>query len=391
MKDEERTTYPMDAQLRMLLDLFTVGEQRVFSLESLASDPVFVKLAGGAIPGLDAVYRDLDRFQSEHVEKLHSLLVDHGLAPVRGLFGSAEVHLDIDSTVEVVFGQQQGATVGYNPRYRGRASYHPLVARCAETRSWVGAQFRPGNTSFGENDAEFVGSCIDSMRSAVGPNTVVYVRIDCAGDCAKIMKAIHKKGAYFVTKAKMSLDLGSAVLRHTDWLTVESDADGNPTRQVAEIVFRRDSWETADELPVRVIAVRTLGGRVTNQLDLWEDNDWATQVFLTNDMYQYADALAAKYNGRAGIEPMIAEAKNSWAAEAMSSNDYQANAAMLMLKLLAHNLLRRYVEEKVPAVRTWRTEWVRRVVVRVPGKLVCSGRQYTVQMPTVPALANMLC
>jgi hypothetical protein len=159
----------------------TAGEQRVFALESLSSDPVFVKLAGGAVPGLDAVYRDLNRFKSEDVDKLHSLMVEHGLALVRSLYGSAEVHLDIDSTVEVVFGELRGASVGYNPKYRGRLSYHPLVARCAETRSWVGAQFRPGNTSFGENDAQFVGSCIDSMRLAVGPETVVYVRYRLCG------------------------------------------------------------------------------------------------------------------------------------------------------------------------------------------------------------------
>jgi hypothetical protein len=38
--------YPMAAQLRMLLDLFIVGEHRVFGLESLAADPLFVHLAG---------------------------------------------------------------------------------------------------------------------------------------------------------------------------------------------------------------------------------------------------------------------------------------------------------------------------------------------------------
>jgi hypothetical protein len=30
---------------------------------------------------------------------------------------------DLDSTVVTVFGNQEGAAVGYNPRYRGKKSY----------------------------------------------------------------------------------------------------------------------------------------------------------------------------------------------------------------------------------------------------------------------------
>ena len=35
--------------------------------------------------------------------------------------------LDLDSTVVTVFGHQEGAAVGYNPRYRGKRSYDPLL------------------------------------------------------------------------------------------------------------------------------------------------------------------------------------------------------------------------------------------------------------------------
>jgi len=41
--------------------------------------------------------------------------------------------LDLDSTVVTVFGRQEGAAVGYNPRYRGKRSYDPLL--CLEANS----------------------------------------------------------------------------------------------------------------------------------------------------------------------------------------------------------------------------------------------------------------
>ena len=46
---------------------------------------------------------------------------------------NARLHMDVDSTVEPLFGTQQGALPGPNPRYHGRPSYHPLLAAVAET------------------------------------------------------------------------------------------------------------------------------------------------------------------------------------------------------------------------------------------------------------------
>lgn len=46
-----------------------------------------------------------------------------------------------------------------------------------------------------------------------------------------------------------------------------------------------------------------------------------------------------QYDGRAGIEPQIAEFKNDWSICAMSTDTFCGNAAMLLLKLLTHNML----------------------------------------------------
>lgn len=390
MKHPDLTIYPMGAQLRLLLDLFVAGEFRVFGLEDLAADPLFVRLAGGVVPSLDTVYRDLDRFDEQYVAELAAMMVEHGLAPVRALSTFREVHLDIDSSVMPMFGNYQGAVPGPNPTYHGRPSYHPLVARCAETGTCVGAQLRPGNTSFGNDDAPFVKQCIDSMRGALGPEPVLYVRIDAAGDCTRVMQTIHDAGAIFLTKASMTPDLCSAVWAHPKWTTVDRDAGGRATRQVAEINFRRGEWGCSDKLPVRVIAVRTRERDTGKHLYLWDELDMTVQVYLTNDLYRDPDDIAWEYDGRAGIEPLIAEFKNGWGIGAMSTDTFWGNAATLMLKLLAHNLLRRYAQHCAPEVSGWRTDWIRRVVIRVPGKVVRSGRRTTVHVPSRPALSRML-
>src|SRR6266478_6281771 len=53
--------------------------------------------------------------------------------------------LDLDSTVVTVFGHQEGAAVGYNPRYRGKRSYDPLLCLEANSSFLWDVELRRGN------------------------------------------------------------------------------------------------------------------------------------------------------------------------------------------------------------------------------------------------------
>jgi hypothetical protein len=378
--------YPMAAQLRMLLDLFIVGEHRVFGLESLAADPLFVHLAGGVVPSLDTVYRDLARFDEPSLGRLEAMTAEHGLALLRRSPKGGIIHLDIDTTVTPVFGAEiEGALPGPNPKYHGRPSFHPVLARVAETDSCVGALLRPGDTAFGAAEVPLVERWIDRTRAAVGPDCLMYVRIDGAGDCTDILSAIAQRGAFFLTKAKMTPDLCGVIAHHTKWRTVDRDANNRPTRQVATIDFARDEWKKRG-LAVRVIVVRSRERDSGKHIYLWEDLDYTAQVFLTNDVYSDEDDLAYRYDKRAGIEPLIGEWKGAWGIGKVSSDNFDANHAALLLKLLAHNLLRRYVHEHLPALRSWRAPWIRRAAILVPGRLLRSGRRRSLRMAPRPLL-----
>jgi hypothetical protein len=58
LKSVRLVVYPMPAPLRPLIDAAAVGENRVFGLENWSADA----LAGGVVPRVEAVYRDLARF-----------------------------------------------------------------------------------------------------------------------------------------------------------------------------------------------------------------------------------------------------------------------------------------------------------------------------------------
>jgi Transposase DDE domain group 1 len=387
LKSGVLVVYPMQTQMRLLMDAALVGEARVFGVEALAADPLFVHLSGGVVPSLDTVYRDLRRFDDEAIADLEEMMAEHGLAAVRAK-RRALVHLDVDTTVEPVFGDHEGALPGPNPRYHGRPSYHPILARCAETDTVVGGKLRPGDTSFGEADAPIVGAWIDRLREAAGASTLIRVRIDAAGDCTKVMRTVEEHKAQFLVKARTTPDLCAAIYRvpRGCWRTVDVDADNRPTRQVAEVEFARKEW-AAQGLAVRVIAVRSRD-RQGKQLYLWEEADWTVQAFLTNDFDDDADELAHGYDGRAGVEPLIGDLKGAWGIGKVPSGDFNANHAALLLKLLTHNLLRRYVLATAPALAAWRAPWLRRALLVVPGRFGRSGRSPRLKLAPRPHLIN---
>ena len=386
LKAGRNVVYPMGTQLRLLLDTYVVGEAHVFGVEALAADPLFVHLAGGVVSSIDTLYDDLARFDDDAIADLEALMAEHGLARVSCL-RPARLHVDIDTTVTVLFGEQEGALPGPNPRYHGRPSHHPIFARVAEADAVVGALLRPGNRGFGAQDVEPIVGWLRRMRAAVGPDTVIVVRIDAAGDCTALLRALDDLGVLYVIKARVTYDLGCALTAHRAWRTVDVDAQGRATRQVATVAFSRDEWRE-QALSVRVVAVRSRDRDTGRQLHLWAESDFTTQVYLTNDWHAHEADLARSYDGRAGIEPLIAELKNGFALGKATSACFHANHAAFLLKMLAYNLLRRFVDDHTPALASWRVAWLRRALLLRPGRLVRSGRRLTVR--TAPLVIPML-
>jgi hypothetical protein len=386
LKSHGGTVYPMDAQLRLLLDAHAAGETRVFGIEALAADPLFARLAGGVVPSIDTVYRDLNRFDEAALEKLEALMARQGLDREQ-LRRHDDVHLDVDTTVTPQFGDKEGALPGPNPRYHGRPSYHPLACRVAELDTCVGALLRRGDRAFGSEDVEDVRKFVRRVSGELHARQRLWVRIDAAGDDASLFKMLEEERALFVTKPRLTTNLWEATSKVEQWRTVDWDAFDEPVTEVADVPFERPGWRDAG-VRVRVIAVRTRELRAGRQLYLWDGLDWTVKLYVTNSD-DPAEEIARRYEGRAGIEPLIAEWKNGWGIGESPCWAFHANHAVLLLKLLAHNLVRRFVRQLAPKLNRWRVAWLRRALIRVPGRLVRSGRRWLLRVPPACALMRL--
>lgn len=389
LKTGRGVVYGMADQMRLLLDAHVAGESRVFGIEALSADPVFVRLAGGTVPSVDTLYRDLGRFDENAVQMLEAMMARWG-TNLDVLRRARRAHLDIDTTVTPVHGMHEGAVPGYNPRFHGRPAYHPVVARWAETDTCAGALLRRGDTSFGEDDAETVRKLVRRGKGSLRSEQCLTVRMDSAADCAAILSTIVAEGADFVVKARMTRDLREVIASTATWTTVDRDADDEPTTQVAEIPFARGEW-LARGLRVRVVAVRTTEPRSGKQLYLWDDLEYTVKAYLTTTTDSAMEVMRC-YEDRAGVETLIAEWKGGWGLGDVPCWSFEANHAAFLLKLLAHNLFRRFASKVIPALAAakWRVQWLRRGLIRVPGQLVRSGRSWVLRVPALSPLARLL-
>jgi hypothetical protein len=388
LKSGPMVVYPMGAQIRLMLDLHVAGEGRPFGIEALAHDAVFVQLCGGHVPSVDVLYDDLERCGPDELVCLENLMAGKTISRLRRKKPKS-IHIDIDTTVMTLFGVQEGAVPGFNPRYPGRPSYHPILARVAEVDGICGALLRPGDTSFGEDDVPTVVRWLERVREAVGPDCLIRVRIDAAGDCTKLLLELQRLGVLYYVKARITQDLADAISLHTSWNSVDHDAMSKPTRQTATVTFRRDEWTKA-ELGPRVVAVRSRERDNGKQIHLWEHLEYTAQCWLTSDWIATDDEVAAVYNARAGIEPVIGELKSAWLIGKAPSALFDANHAAFLIKLLAHNLFRWFLDERYAPLARWRTAWARRVTILRPGRLLRSGRRTTLR--TTPVwLPTMQC
>ncbi|MCK9910113.1 transposase, partial [Microbacteriaceae bacterium K1510] len=110
----------------------------------------------------------------------------------------SELIMDLDSTVETVYGHQQGAAVGTNPHKPGRKSYHPLMAFEGQSRLCLNAVLRSGNTHSSTDSVDFLRQTFELL----GDRPVKYARFDKGFGGEDFYSLWESKGIGYVGKLK---------------------------------------------------------------------------------------------------------------------------------------------------------------------------------------------
>jgi len=132
--------------LGSLLLAVIMGFNRYSHIGQIYGDDVSAALLGlNQICSSDSVRRALKKIQEEAgLEWINDCLFESYLELL-----SCPWILDIDATVKNLYGKQEEATIGYNPRHPGRPSHNYHSFFIANIRIILGVEVRPGNEHSG--------------------------------------------------------------------------------------------------------------------------------------------------------------------------------------------------------------------------------------------------
>ena len=120
------------------------------------------KLGISDYPDPETFRDELGRYTAENVEEL--FLVNRSIIEVLcRLVKAQEVDLHFDAKVITVYGDQEGAEVGYNPHKNGRKSYHMKVCTMEPFGFILAINLEPGNAVSNTDFGAFYRKCVDAM------------------------------------------------------------------------------------------------------------------------------------------------------------------------------------------------------------------------------------
>ncbi len=138
--------YSVAEAMLALIYPISLGFGRIETTHLLQHNGVFQYLTGlPTYPDPQTLRRFLLRMAPAALPKLRrlhdKLLSSMMLKPS----SPRRIIFDMDSTVLVLYGKQEMANIGYNPKKRGRPSYHPLVCFNGITKDYWHGELRPGD------------------------------------------------------------------------------------------------------------------------------------------------------------------------------------------------------------------------------------------------------
>lgn len=297
------------------------------------------------------------------------------------------IAIDMDTTVETIYGKQQGCRIGHNPKHRGKKGYRPVLCFIEQTREYLYGKLRKGETVSGEETAKVIHTFKDHLPSCV-------------------QKVLLRGDAEFMSWASVeaALDEGYDFIFANKQCEPSFDpAAWYPPRKQEEIEFnscmyKPFGWEQA----CRFVAMRIpkKSDKKQTQLELFEENQYVYRIFCTN-LNGKAHEVIETYDKRADAENLIGEAKQE-GLDAIPSGKFKNNYAFFQIAMLAYNLWRYFKilahvcegkESTFIGVKDNKIRIARLKLLLIAAKLVRSGNRdkvkYSIHDTRTPALLKL--
>ena len=279
----------------------------------------------------------------------------------------SRITLDMDSSVKGVYGNQEGAEKGYNPKKKGQKSYHPLLCFIAETRECLHNWFRSGSAYSANGSVEFMKECFSKLPKRIWK---VDVRADSAFFNGALFDFLEEKGSEYLVKVKFKGLV--TLLEKQKWQKINN----KPGFEKTPFTYKCTGW--AKER--RFMAIR--------KVKEYESDDVLFDIpKIEYDYFCYVTNMnltpwsAHKYYGkRATSENWIEWCKNQMASGSILTQDFWANSAIFQTCILAYNLMVWMMWLNDEAGFKEEPNTIRMFLIHVPARLMHAGRQWFLRL-----------
>jgi hypothetical protein len=308
-----------------------VGYDRLYHVKYIRKDPMILGVL--KIPAMP-VQSTFHRFLMSMGREAEQGIREVGWEMRRRVWSIGNIELetvtiDTDTTVNTVYGDQEGATKGYNPKNKGKRSYMPVLSFLAETGECLTAYNRSGDRMSGGEVAEHIRGF---RKIFPGEGIQIRCRTDCGFYCREAVEAYEEIKAEYIMVAQKTTKLqGKLESLGLTWEEIK-DTDG-----VTEFTYQPHGWAKR----YRFLAVRyeLKDKEETAQPGLMIGKRYKYRTFVTN-MEGSIWKLIGFYDGRAGCENLIKEAMHDAGIRSVPSKDFAANCNFFQLGVMAYNFNR---------------------------------------------------
>ena len=324
------------------------GHRRYAHITNLMSDRVNAQLLGmGKVVSDDSARRGLKKIPEEAGIKW---LQNHLQSSYEPLLELPWI-LDADITVKPLYGEQEGAVIGYNPQKPGRPSHTYHTYMIANLRLVLEVEVQAGNKAHSNHSLPGLIALLKRLPDNCKPE---FVRGDIGYGTDKMMKELEALLQHYLFKLKRSKYVKELIHKHHglgEWTVVrkgwEAKEDslqllGWEKERRVVIIRRRLSKEMV------AVEYNSAGQQEMDFIDGPEDIRLYEYSVLVTDLEDDLVTLFYHYRDRADCENNFDEMKNQWGWGGYATQDIKSCQFMSRMIALIYNWWNLFVRLAIP-------------------------------------------
>lgn len=257
--------------------------------------------------------------------------------------------LDIDTTVKLLYGHQEGAVVAYNPHKPGRPSqtYHSYFA--ANIRLALDVDVQPGNQTAATYSQPGLWKLIDEMPIACRPR---FIRGDCAWGVETVMNEAEERGQAYLFKLRQTKNVKKLIGRIFE---SEGWSEAGQGWEGLDSCLQLSGWSRSRRVVVLrrllkgdLACQKTEDAQMTMGVEFGPDVKRYEYAVLVTSLRDEVFSLAQHYRDRGDVENNFDELKNQWGWGGYTTHDIKRCRIMARTTALIYNWWSLFVRLAIP-------------------------------------------